>query len=160
MVGFPIIILIKIAWALVKIPLANFVGSMLGGGSMYDTANQFFGVRSTQPYDSTRTSTLQPSQDKYWEASISHTVIQHALRGKNRAVYSNARLMGYVVGNRLYDNHNRYVGRIENYESHLALFNGSNSFVGIVKLTAEPKNTFHSARISAGSEALTSHLSI
>jgi hypothetical protein len=31
---------------------------------------------------------------------------------------------------------------------------------GIVKLTAERKNTFHSAGISAGSEALTSYLRI
>jgi hypothetical protein len=31
---------------------------------------------------------------------------------------------------------------------------------GIVKLTAERKNTFHSVTISSGSEALTSHLGI
>jgi hypothetical protein len=31
---------------------------------------------------------------------------------------------------------------------------------GIVKLTADRKNTFHSAGISSGSEALTSHLGI
>jgi hypothetical protein len=31
---------------------------------------------------------------------------------------------------------------------------------GIVKLTAERKNTFHSAGISSGSEALTSHLGV
>jgi hypothetical protein len=33
-----------------------------------------------------------------------------------------------------------------------------NGWNGIVKLTAQRKNTFHSAGISSGSEALTSHL--
>jgi hypothetical protein len=44
-------------------------------------------------------------------------------------------------------------------KAHLARLK-QGMLTGIVKLTAERKNTFHSAAISSGSEALMSHLGI
>jgi hypothetical protein len=46
---------------------------------------------------------------------------------------------------------------------HLAVHDASLAYgklIGIVKLTADRKNPFHSAGISAASEALTSHLAL
>jgi hypothetical protein len=152
MVAFPIVILMKIAWAVVKIPLANFVGSMLGGGEMHDAADRLFGVGSTQPQWSNQkvASISTPTQSSRMSGTardtsldddpdyINPALVVRAVRifagstayPTTTQVYSNARFIGYVnASGTIYNSRNVQVGRVGRFQNHLALYNRQNRMV-------------------------------